>query len=137
MNHASKREQFFRFINQLNAYGLDVYVKPPVRHSLPATYGYYTDGKRIAYFQIGHWGGVEISTVHIPNRQTGTGFRMVDATDRPTESQVGSGFAHSPHWAGLSDRESVQKFRDFEDFKNRSLFGGDLTLVTSDNLESI
>ena len=136
MRNEEKRRQFFEFIDRLNAMGFDVYSKPSLSKAHRTTYGYYTDGTRIAYFQVGEWGGIDISTVHVPNKNSGTGFRMYDGIT-PRDSDILSGFAHSPSWAMQRDRDSVKKFKDFEDYRTRSLFGDALTKVTPENRDSI
>ena len=41
------------------------------------TYGYFTDGKNIGYFEVTYFGYINLSSVHKPNRLTGTGFSVV------------------------------------------------------------
>lgn len=92
-------------INSLKKKGYEVYGPEDL-----STYIYFTDGKRIGYAQYDTWRGVSYTTVHIPNRYTGTGFGAQDA-------QAALGFA--PHWASQSDRDSVMKYRDFEHFQSK------------------
>jgi hypothetical protein len=88
------------------------------------TYAYFTDGNDIGYIENA-WRGVTISTVHIPNHDTGTGFGMgsVSAISRETLSAA---FTHAPHWARESDRQSVRKYRSIESFLKANNWGGGL-----------
>lgn len=83
------------------------------------TYLYYTDGTRIGYLQKGDFGGLSISTVHIPNRTTGTGFQATDAADPAlvlTRSELERGFMHAPSWASSDDRKATHKWADMAAF---------------------
>lgn len=93
--------------------GFDVYMRDP-----KDTYCYYTDGTQIGYVQEGRFEGYAISTVHVPNRQTGTGFRMVDHAPEITPVGLQAGFAQYPSWARADQRSSVVKWRDIEHFLN-------------------
>lgn len=77
-----------------------------------ASYVYYTDGRRIGYAQ---WSGLvnSVSTVHIPNKQTGTGFRVAEEI---TPETLAEGFALAPHWAYGRDVATVKKFKDWAAF---------------------
>lgn len=74
MKHQEVVEQAKNFAQELVKAGLKVYVKED-----NFTWGYFTDGRGIGYFQAGSLvEGVGLSTVHIPNSSTGTGFRYCD-----------------------------------------------------------
>ena len=83
------------------------------------TYLFYTDGTRIGYLQKGDFGGLSISTVHIPNRTTGTGFQVTDDAAPAlvlTRSELERGFLHAPEWAGTAAREATRKWPDMAAF---------------------
>ena len=79
------------------------------------TYLFYTDGTRIGYLQRGTFGGWSISTVHIPNRESGTGFGMGEM-DEFIPERLKDGFVHAPSWANKPERESVVKWKDMDEF---------------------
>ncbi len=85
---------------------------------------YYTDGTRIGYLQNGRLDGISLSTVHIPNTTTGTGFKLDECLGviDLTAEKLATAFNHSPGWATGRDRDSVRKWRDFAAFKASSRF---------------
>jgi hypothetical protein len=103
-------------LDTIAACGFDVYQNPDPHWQ---TYLYFTDGKNIGYLQRGDWGGLSISTVHVPNKACGTGFNMMDDRDPPltlTRAGLSRAFAHAPSWASHADREAVRKWRDMAAF---------------------
>lgn len=97
-------------IKQAKAKGLRVFV--PVKTTLndPICYCYFTDGKNVGYGQAPKGEGISFSTVHVPNRQTGTGYK-VDSMEEAL------GFC--PSWASNSDKASVIKFPSWESFAKK------------------
>ena len=105
-----------RMLLQLLDMGYDIYMP---KSGAWKTYCFYTDGRNIAYLQRASIGsGYSISTVHKPNRSTGTGFGLGVEGFYPTNKEIKNGFTDWPNWASLSDRESVKKYKDFNEFKN-------------------
>jgi hypothetical protein len=97
-------------IDMLKAAGFQVYMRKPNDE-----YCYCTDGTGIAYVQ---WSNIRTSvgTVHVPNRQTGTGFQMFDDI---TPNHVRTAMDTSaPAWASSADRQSVRKYKDWDSFHN-------------------
>lgn len=88
---------------------------------------YERDG-RIGKFENG-FSGPCIVTVHKPNTDTGTGFKMCDTTETPTEDELELGFALAPAWAYRSQIERVEKYRGIEDFRKASAWNGAYRLV--------
>ena len=101
-------------VETIRALGFDVWF--PVGKS---TYLYYSDGKNIAYLQMGRFGGFETSTCHIPNRQCGTGFRISDNAQLTRES-LAEGFCFAPRWASTTDKNSVIKWESPEKFADKN-----------------
>lgn len=64
-----------RYVEMMKSEGWQVWTRNDLVTRKPAEYCFVTDGKNIAYVQ---WSGFEprVSTVHKPNRTTGTGFSM-------------------------------------------------------------
>ena len=108
MNHNLTQSE----INTIAALGYRVYMTPNPHFQ---TYCFYSDGQRIGYLQRDYFGGLSISTVHIPNRRTGTGFHMVDQAPLNRES-LEMGFAFAPNWADSRDLSSIKKYKSLEDF---------------------
>ena len=100
----------------IKAAGYQVYMRNP-----SDTYAYYTDGTRIAYIQNDRFLGYTISTTHIPNTSTGTGFHLGSVCMLDKEN-FDRGFMVAPDWAYGRDRASVRKWKNWEHFQNYSAF---------------
>lgn len=92
----------------IKAMGYDVYTP---QEPYWQTYAFYTDGKRIAYIECDRFGGYKTSTVHVPNKQSGTGF-CVDECEPLSRELLERAFVHAPNWAKARDRASVVKYTD-------------------------
>lgn len=93
-------------LDAIAAAGFSVYQSPDAHWR---TYAFFTDGTRIGYIQQAAFGGLEISTVHQPCRECGTGFGMGSLPDFTRES-LSVAFAYAPDWAGQRDRDAVRKW---------------------------
>jgi len=110
-------------VGALIADGLKVYMREPDNEHC-----FVTDGNHIAYVQWVSWSDNRISTVHKANRQTGTGFGFAD---KITPKLVrGAMELVAPGWATAKDRESVRKYKDWEEFHNESNWNQGLKEVT-------
>jgi len=88
------------------------------------TYIYFSDGVNIGYAQEGRWGGVRISTVHIPTSGIGTGFGLqgdFESIAAPTVQDAKKAFVIAPNWAKKSDRHKVKKFKDVNHYLSQSI----------------
>jgi len=81
----------------------------PYMRDTSDTYMHFTDGTRIGYLQKGRFGGVSVSTVHVPNKSTGTGFGIAQ-DESLSKELLESALIHAPHWASSFDRQSVKKY---------------------------
>ena len=89
-------------------------------------YCYFTDGKCIGYAQ---WGDrCSVSTVHKPNKLTGTGFAISDEINKLTLIAAMKTFA--PEWASPIHTASVRKYRDIDDYLRESKWNSEFTEVT-------
>lgn len=101
----------------IQAAGLEVYA--PFRNGREPTYAFFTDGKNIGYIQA-DFGGFRLTTVHVPNRQSGTGYSVMSGNfdcygpDDLTPDVLSTAFAHQPSWA-RNDKTPV-KYRDWDAF---------------------
>lgn len=93
-----------------------------------ATYAYFTDGKRFGYIQQERSGGYCCSTVHIPNRITGTGYRL-DGFSAITRENLLPALAFAPHWASGRDVGSIKKHATLASFLKEHSWGNGLTEV--------
>ena len=106
------------YIEMMKAQGWAVYV----RSSNP-TYCYVTDGTNICYVQ---WSDNRemVSSVHMPNKTTGTGYGLFD---RITPENVRQAMLTlSPNWASGRDRQSVRKYKDWDEFHGKDSFNSKL-----------
>lgn len=88
---------------------------------------FYTDGTRIGYAQ---WSGIRgpcVDSVHIPNIQTGTGFKVAD--EITPESLEEALACHAPDWAAPRDHASVRKYPNWEAFQSANDWNAELVEV--------
>lgn len=110
-------------IQTMHDMGLRVFV----RDTENPTYCFFTDGKNIGYAQ---WSGIResISTVHKPNKSTGTGF--IVACEITQETLLTAMQTIAPHWVSAADRASVRKYRDIDDYLRDSKWNSEFKEVT-------
>lgn len=89
--------------------GFDVYVPTTGL----TTYLFYTDGKQIAYLQLDQLRGYCTYTVHVPNRNCGTGFGIGEFISL-TKAELEAAFCIAPNWASNADFQAVVKYPDVE-----------------------
>jgi len=111
-----------KLAQQIQATGLRVFVR-----NGSDTYAYFTDGKSIGYIQEEH-GAYCCSTVHIPNRTTGTGYKL-DPISQITRENLEKAFVFAPQWANGSARQSIAKFRTLEAFLKENSWGSGLVEI--------
>lgn len=108
-------------LDAIAALGFDVYQSSDPRWQ---SYLFFTDGDKIGYFENDRLSGWTISTVHIPNRTTGTGFSLRDTLPGPVELTrecLTKAFMTAPAWASDAMRASVAKWPSVASFlKERS-----------------
>ncbi len=102
--------------------GFDVWMRDP-----KDTWMLFTDGKNIGCLQADRLAGYCISTVHMPNKTTGTGFQIERHVADFTKPMLARAFVHAPHWA--SDRASVHKYQDIEHYRKANSFNEAYKLV--------
>ena len=92
--------------------GFDVYMR-----DLKDTYCDFTDGQNIGYLQEGRFGGVDLSTVHIPNRASGTGYSVEQDVDiARIDAEMLSRTFEAPDWARNRDAAVTRKWPSLEAF---------------------
>lgn len=102
-------------LDTIAALGFDIYQSNGPHWQ---SYAYFTDGENIGYIENSRLRGLCLSTVHVPNRTTGTGFAMTGDRDTVTLTReyLSQTFVHAPVWASGGDRASVTKWKSFEAF---------------------
>jgi len=114
-----------KVINQVQAAGFKAYMRNP-----EDTWAIMVDGDRLGYIQWDRQGYAKISTMHQPNRTTGTGFAL-DDIPRLDRENLAKAFIHAPAWANSWDRESVKKWRNLDQFMAASSFNEGYSEVTT------
>lgn len=117
-------------IDKVAAAGFDVWMRKP-----GDTWLLFTDGKNIGYLQDDRPAGYCISTVHMPNRSTGTGFQIERHVSDFSKKMLARAFAHCPDWA-RGNAGSVKKYRDIEDYRSRDSFAAGYRLIAAGAKES-
>lgn len=92
-------------IDQAKAQGFDVYAPASL-----TSYFYFTKAGHIGYCQLDRMHGVQYSTVHKPNKYTGTGFAA---------SSFDDALCSAPAWATSRDADTVRKYVDWQDFSSK------------------
>ena len=103
--------------------GFDVYMRKP-----SDTYAYFTNGKNIGYAQLDRFHGISLSTVHIPNQTSGTGFSLGEP-ESLERAYLETAFQIAPDWAGGSSRQSVRKWPTLYAFLDANKWGGGLSKI--------
>jgi hypothetical protein len=99
-------------LDAIAAAGFSVYQNPDPRWQ---SYAYFTDGQNVGYCQNSRFGGLTLSTCHVPCRECGTGFGMGEASDLTREA-LSVAFVRCPDWASATDRAAVRKWSDVAKF---------------------
>jgi hypothetical protein len=79
--------------------------------------------------------GYTISTVHVPNTTSGTGFQIERNVDRFDKEMLARAFVLSPDWSRGTATASVRKYRDMEDYRKASAFNASYQLVKASQRE--
>lgn len=109
------KQELLDYANKLKAAGLTVFLPEDAR----SNYIHFGDDKNVGYCQYAAWEGFSFSTVHKPNRQTGTGFRVHGTIGEPTVQHAKDTFVLAPYWASAADKASVVKYNGVRDYVER------------------
>ena len=108
----TERELFLDVANSIKDMGYDVWVAKDEGW----TYGYIVKHHHIGYFELG-LEGYHFATVHKPNAECGTGFRVAECVETITEKIVDRTFTDAPFWGNnYVERGSVKKYKDFDEY---------------------
>ena len=81
------------------------------------TYLFFATGDNIGYVQYHSAEGYRWSTIHKPNRNCGTGFRMDGSGDSILSMAYETARTTVPMWDfGRTARESIKKFKSVDEF---------------------
>lgn len=112
-----------RYVSFIKAAGYRVFMRRPSTDE----YCYYTDGARIGYAEWTGYRGPCVSSVHVPNRTTGTGFSVAD--EITAESLRDAISCHAPDWATARERNSVRKYPSWTAFHGQDAWHAQLVEV--------
>lgn len=116
-----------KIIALVKSLGYRVFIRPD-KYDREVTYCFYTDGTRIAYAEWCRHGFREsVSSVHMANRTTGTGYMFDDQIN--AETLAGALNCHAPQWARHGDAATVRKWKDWDTFHQSSKFHAELTEI--------
>ena len=119
MSHISQET-----IDAIHEAGFRVFMQTPYDSWLY----FVDDADRIGYAQETRSGFVSISTVHVPNSETGTGF-VLDDIPSLSANNLAKAFVIAPRWATGGQRASVKKWANWEAFKASSPFNADYKMI--------
>jgi len=111
MNEEAKTKELKIFIEELKKAGFKVYAPEEL-----TMYCNFVKGDSIGYVECDDF-GFNFSTVHKPNRYTGTGFSIYKNIGSPTVKMAQDCFVIAPHWENSS---SVKKYENWEDYANKN-----------------
>ena len=107
------KEYLDNVCERIKSMGFRVFVKKD------STYGYFSDGKGVGYFQL-EWGGfagVSVSTVNAKGSGcTGYGVEAEIGFSDLTEELLREAFQKYPNWVRSSDMKVCNKYKGLDDF---------------------
>ena len=121
IDNAFKGEALKNFATLLKGNGFNIYVSEST-NSLAQSYFHFELNNQIGYVQIDesiYTNRLRFTSVHKPNKLTGTGFGLQDAyegIENPTIEDAKEAFIFSPRWA-----KSVIKYKNIEEFQAEKL----------------
>ena len=119
MSHISQET-----IDAIHEAGFRVFMQTPYDSWLY----FVDDADRIGYAQETRSGFVSISTVHVPNSETGTGF-VLDDIPSLSANNLAKAFVIAPGWVTGGQAASVKKWANWEAFKASSPFNADYKMI--------
>ena len=119
MSHISQET-----IDAIHEAGFRVFMRTPYDSWLY----FVDDADRIGYAQETRSGFVSISTVHVPNSETGTGF-VLDDIPSLSANNLAKAFVIAPGWVTGGQAASVNKWANWEAFKASSPFNADYKMI--------
>ena len=114
----NKRELFLQYAKQIKELGYTVYISADENYN----YGHIVnDEDQICYFQLSDFFDLlNLSTLHIPCKKCGSGFRMYEDIAVPTKEIVNSCFFAGPNWA-RAYLKYVTKYKGWEHYQSYKL----------------
>lgn len=124
-----KNETFNKFANLLLNNGFDILVPEN-----PNNWNYltFTKNNKIGYCQLARYGdAVSFSTVHKPCKEVGTGYGLDESNTgvEPTIENAIRAFIFAPNWAKPHDVKAVVKYKDFQEYLDKSFTSKNGTLI--------
>jgi len=103
------RQDLLNFAELLKENGFNVY------KTKSDTYFYFVKDNKIGYCQTDHFFGIDISTVHKPCKECGTGFGVIQRKDSPTVEDAEKAFYIPSDFSNYSN--SVKKYSDWKEYQ--------------------
>lgn len=95
------------------------------------TWFYYTDGTNIGYVQFPRNESSSLSSVHMPNHTSGTGFRVTNSWDVINETSMRNAMMMvTPHWATGGQAKATVKWRNWDAFHAATAYSKGYAEVT-------
>jgi hypothetical protein len=83
---------------------------------------YFEKNNNIGYVQKNYFGGLDFSSVHKPNTETGTGFQIHTEIINANINHALDCFVNYPFWCvSLREKKSVIKYKDINEFLNKKI----------------
>lgn len=102
----------------LHSLGLEVYMR-----NRDDSYLIFSDGKRLGYLEHHAFNGFTLTSVHVPNSTTGTGFQVARHAPSVDEPQLRRCLTLTePGWLPSRDRGKTVKYRSPESYFSASSF---------------
>ncbi len=113
-------------IQRIAASGFDVY-----RRKSEDDFVYFTDGARIGYLENTRLSGLRLTSVHIPNLQTGTGFMIAEfiAPNQIDRDLLSQAFVLIPDHSADANASRRAKWRSWDEFHNANPWNRGYQLV--------
>ena len=118
MEKPTKSDELNAFIKLLIENGFRVFVLADGS----GTWAHFSKDNKIGYVEFARHRGFKFTTVHKPNRQTGTGFGLQGSFEEiasPTITDAEQALIFAPHWAKKVDLDSVVKYRDVDEWQSK------------------
>jgi len=100
-------------LDTIAALGFDIYQSSDPKWR---SYAFFVEGDGIGYIENRFAEGLALTTVHVPNSRTGTGFSLQIDRVELTRPCLSLAFMHAPLWASPEMRNSVKKWASVEQF---------------------
>lgn len=114
MNKLTQSQEFMDYALKLKEAGFDVYIPEGEN----PTYCKFVKNDKIGYVENSDY-GFNFSSVHKPNRQSGTGYSIHREIGNPTIKMAEDCFIIKPNWASRDDMPI--KYKSWADYESKEI----------------